>query len=254
MGLSVFIICLNEERIIERTLAQARKLADELIVVDSGSTDATLEIAQRYADKIVHQDWLGYSAQKNFALGLCTQDWVLSLDADEVLTDACIAEIKSVLSKWIASPSARNDAVYASDAYRIARKLYIGSKWIRYGGYYPDYQLRLFRRTLGSFMPRAVHESVALLADARVSDFREPLEHYAYTSIQEFNETLMKYSELARKSHPSRVPQPVLTIYALLKFIYTFFWRYIFRLGFLHGMMGLQLAWIHATYTMRKLV
>ncbi len=213
---------------------QARKLADELIVVDSGSTDSTLAIASKYADRVMHQDWLGYSAQKNFALGLCTQDWVLSIDADEVLTDALIAEIKTRLTK----PEA--------EAYRIARKLYIGSKWVRYGGYYPDYQLRLFRRTLGSFAPRAVHESVTLLADARVSDLKEPLEHYAYADIAELAESFMSYADLARK------PGSVLLL--PLRFIYTFIWRYVFRLGFLHGITGLQLAWIHSKYTCRKYV
>jgi glycosyltransferase involved in cell wall biosynthesis len=251
VGLSVFIICQNEERIIERTLVQARKLADELIIVDSGSTDSTLAIASKYADRVEHQDWLGYSGQKNFALGLCTQDWVLSVDADEVLTDALIAEIRMSLRAegeaiYNGSPRrfAPRDDIPLADAYRIARKLYIGSKWIRYGGYYPDYQLRLFRRTLGSFAPRTVHESVALLADARVSDLREPLEHYAYADIAELQTSFMKYAALARK--------PGLILLVPLKFAYTFLWRYMFRLGFLHGLIGLQLAWIHAVYTARK--
>ncbi len=234
MGLSVFIICQNEERIIERTLSQARKVADELIVVDSGSTDRTLEIATKYADKLVHQDWLGYSAQKNVALSLCSQDWCLSIDADEVLTDALIAEIKARIAK----PEA--------EAYRIARKLYIGTKWIRYGGYYPDYQLRLFRRQIASFAPRAVHESLTLNIEARISDIKEPLEHYAYANVYELEQAFMRYADLARS------PGPV--IYALLKFIYTFIWRYIFRLGFFHGLTGLQLAWIHSKYTYRKYI
>ncbi len=230
--MSVFIICKNEERIIERTLVQARKLADELVIVDSGSTDRTLEIAKPYADKLVHQDWLGYSAQKNVALSLCTQDWCLSIDADEVLTDALIAEIKEALT------------LPKADAYRIARKLYIATKWICYGGYYPDYQLRLFRRQLASFAPRAVHESLTLNVEARISDFKEPLEHYAYANVQELEQAFMRYADLAHRSKS--------IFYALIKFIYTFIWRYIFRLGFLHGLMGLQLAWVHAKYTYKK--
>jgi len=234
VAISVFIICKNEERIIERTLMQARMLADELIVVDSGSTDGTIEIAKRYADKLVHQDWLGYAAQKNYALSLCTQDWCLSLDADEVLPDALIAEIKSSLG---GAQRLSND-----EAYAIARKLYLGSKWLRFGGYYPDYHLRLFPRGAAKFAQRAVHESLTLEPGIRVHKLKHALEHYAYDDIDDMRQSYIHYAELGRK--PSS--------FALLRAVFAFVWRYLVRLGFLHGSLGIKLAWLQAEYSYRK--
>ncbi len=230
MTVSVFIICKNEARIIEATLQQARILADELIVVDSGSSDGTLEIAKRYADKLVHQDWLGYAAQKNFALSLCTQDWCLSLDADEVLTDALIAEIKS------------RHCERSESAFAIPRKLYLGDKWLRFGGYYPDYHLRLFPRGAAKFNERAVHESLMLEPGLRVRKLSRALEHYAYADIEDMRANYLRYAELGRK----------ISSFVFLRAAFAFLWRFIIRLGFLHGLLGLRLACLQAEYTYCK--
>ncbi len=237
--ISIFIICLNEERIIESCLKQAAKLASEIIIVDSGSTDKTLEIASKYTDQIYHQDWLGYGAQKNIALSYCTNDWVLSLDADEVLTDELIDEIKTLDLQ--------------ANGYQIARKLYIGEKFIRWGGFYPDYQLRLFKKPLGRFCNSQVHESVELL-DPKTQSYTKsrhncpllkyPLNHYSYTSITDMEQAYIKFAKLSNK-------KPNLVV-AIINGVYSFINKFIFRLGFLNSTIGLRLAWINAKYSFLK--
>ncbi len=240
--LSVFIICKDEARIIAKTLERARLLADELVIVDSGSTDGTIEIAKSYADKFVHQDWLGYSAQKNFALGLCSHEWVLSLDADEVLTETGIEEIRSKLK----APEV--------DAYSISRKLFIGNKFIKYGGYFPDYQLRLFRRGIGKFNAEVVHESVELKPGSKVSKLIEPLEHYAYVDLADMQKSFENFASLANANQGANFISlnPLLMLFFTLKFAYVFLQKYFLRLGFLHGKLGFDLALMHAQYTIRK--
>ena len=185
--ISVSIICLNEADIIGECLQQASRVADEIVIVDSGSTDKTLEIAQSHGAKIFHQDWLGYGKQKNFALKQCSNEWVLSLDADEVLTDDLIEEIKGLN--------------YDSDVvgYRVARKLFVGDRFICWGGYYPDYQLRLFRNSLGGFNELAVHESVQLPAKAKVNDLKKPLDHFSYDSLEQMDAAFKKFAKLSTK-------------------------------------------------------
>ncbi len=237
--ISVFIICLNEERIIESCLRQAAKLATEIIIVDSGSTDRTLEIAAKYTNKIYHQDWLGYGAQKNVALSYCTNDWVLSLDADEVITDALIDEIKTLSLE--------------APGYQIARKLYIADKFIRWGGFYPDYQLRLFKKSLGRFCNSKVHESVELLDPETQSyskshhdcpELKQPLDHYSYTSTDDMEQAYVKFAKLSNK-------KPNITM-AMLSALYSFIYKFIFRLGFMNGVLGLRLALINAKYSFLK--
>ncbi|HEY9714678.1 MAG TPA: glycosyltransferase family 2 protein, partial [Chroococcales cyanobacterium] len=126
--LSVVIVAKNEERTIGQVLAAVKEIADEVIFVDSGSTDRTLAIVTEHGVKPIHQDWLGYAAQKNFAMGLARHEWLLSLDADEVVTEPLAAEIKQLLS----APSLNQCA-----GYKIPRILYIGSTPVMHGGFYP---------------------------------------------------------------------------------------------------------------------
>jgi glycosyltransferase involved in cell wall biosynthesis len=237
--ISVFIICLNEERVIESCLKQAAKLAAEIIIVDSGSSDRTLDVVHNYTNKIYHQDWLGYGAQKNVALSYCTNDWVLSLDADEVLTDELIEEIKTLDLE--------------APGYQLARKLYIGDKFIRWGGFYPDYQLRLFKKSSGRFCNSKVHESVELL-DHKTQSYSKSrhvcpqlthaLNHYAYTSISEMDEAFMKFAKLSNKKSNLFI--------AFFNAIYSFINKFIVRQGFLDGTLGLHLAWINTKYSFLK--
>ncbi|MDB4749773.1 glycosyltransferase family 2 protein [Rubripirellula sp.] len=236
--LSVSIICLNEAGIIGDCLQQAARVADEIVIVDSGSTDKTLEIAESHGAKIFHQDWLGYGKQKNFALAQCSNEWVLSLDADEVLTDELIEEIESL--------DLEADVV----GYRVARKLFVGDQYICWGGYYPDYQLRLFRNSLGGFNDLAVHESVQLPQNSKVRNLKSPLDHFSYESLEQMDAAFKKFAKLSTKKrnwllNPFR---------AVFNFFYTFFYKYFLRLGFLHGATGVRLAWIHSKYSFLKYI
>lgn len=228
--LSVFIICQDEERIIGACLEQVAKIADEIIVVDSGSTDATLEIARRFTDRIYHQDWLGYGRQKNVALSKCENEWVMSVDSDEVIPDDLIDEIREL--------------DFQAPAYRIARKLFLGNKFIRWGGYYPDYQLRLFRKSLGRFSDARVHESVKLNCRENCPRLSHPLNHYSYENLAEMRAAFREFAELSDRQ--ANLPR------AVLNFLYTLFNKLVLRLGFLHGMLGLKLALNHAEYSFRK--
>src|SRR3990167_4793209 len=182
--LSVSIITYNEERIIEKTLNAIHNWVDQIVVVDSNSTDGTLNILEMFNVMIYREKWRGYSAQKNLAISKCTGNWILSLDADEIVAK----ELKDEILQIIKNPNIYN-------GFKIKRKFYIGNRWIKYGGYYPDYQLRLFKNNINAhFADRAVHESITM--DGPVAYLNHPLEHYAYSNIKEYKKSLKKYAEL----------------------------------------------------------
>jgi len=239
-GLSVFVICKNEAHIIEQTLKQAAKLADEIVVVDSGSSDGTLELVHQFTQKIFRQEWLGYSKQKNLALSKCEYQWCLSLDADEVLTDEAITEIQSIVQT--------NDS---DQAYRIARKLFIGEEFIRWGGYYPDKQLRLFANGQARFNDREVHESLQAEAGVKIVDLKSPLNHFAYKNLAELEKSFDNYADLASHSKPAKSKG---ALKASFKYLYTLLNKLILRLGVLQGSMGIKLAFMHASYSYKKYI
>ena len=150
LSLSVVIITLNEEANLARTLASVA-WADEIVVLDSGSTDRTREVAESFRAKFFVEPWKGFAAQKNSALEKATGDWILSLDADEEVEPALAEEIRAVLG---ANPSVAG--------FRIPRKNFFLGRWIKHGGFYPDPKLRLFRRGAGQFEDRLVHEDMRL--------------------------------------------------------------------------------------------
>lgn len=249
--ISIFIICKNEERIIESCLKQASKLADEIIIVDSGSTDSTLEICKKYTDKIYHQDWLGFGKQKNLALEQCSNEWVLSLDSDEIISDELIAEIKS-----LNLPITGNDHSVSlnPDGFLLARKFFIGLDEIKFGGFYPDYQLRLFRKSKGRFCDSPVHESVELKKfdgsyskdRTSITKLRHPIAHYAYKNMQHMEEAFNKYASLSTRKKNTRK--------AFTSALFTFVYKYLIRLGFLDGILGLRLALINSKYQFKKYI
>ena len=234
MTLSVAIITFNEERIIGKTLSAISDLADEIIVVDSFSTDSTPDIIKKLNVRFYQEKWQGYAKQKNLAISKCTGNWILVLDADEVITEDLKLEIKNLLQRS------------TCDGYKIARKLYIGNKWIRFGGYFPDYQLRLFKNNIGAcFRQREVHESICL--DSEVGYLKNPLEHYAYEDISDYKQTLDRYARLASVEIKNK-----LFYLPSLRALWTFLFRYLFRLGFLEGSIGLAMGKIYAEYVYKK--
>jgi len=246
--LSVAIITLNEEKNIRRTLASVQ-FADEIIVVDSGSTDRTIEIARSLKANVLSEPWRGFAVQKNFAIEQCKGTWVLSLDADEELTPELQTEIQTLLHN---TPRA--------DAYMLRRRNLFLNRWVRYGGYYPDPKLRLFRRHAANFAPparfteRPVHETVSV--DGHIETLRNDLIHHAYPTIESYIEHMDRYSTLGAEVVLAKGQ----TSHSLIGFVYrillvptfTFIWNYIFRLGVLDGREGFLLHLYHSAYTSWK--
>lgn len=247
LDLSVVIITYNEERIIGKTLEAIAHFAGEIIIVDSGSTDRTLEIARQYRAQCHHQQWLGYAAQKNYALTLATKKWILSLDADEVVSNELAKEISNLFASSIDS----------FDAYRIPRLMYIGDKPLRHGGFYPDAQLRLFRNGKGKFAERKVHESVQV--EGPIGKLNSPLLHYSYTDFDHYIATLDKYARLSaqefaeRKNKSNSNSWKTSLMNEIFHPCWTFIYRYILRGGFLDGMHGLKANLIYKDYVRKKI-
>jgi glycosyltransferase involved in cell wall biosynthesis len=238
--LSVTIITYNEETNIRRTL-ESVKWADEIVVVDSGSTDRTVEICREYTDKVFHQDWLGFAKQKNFAIDKTEGDWVLSLDADEPIEPALADEIRRIIS----SPG-------SFDGYRIPRKTFFLGKQIKHGGWYPDYNLRLFRSGKGRFEERTVHEAIRV--QGSVGKTLHVIEHYAYQDLASYLTSINKYSSLAVDVMEEKGISTFKTSWMNIMFrpVLTFVLKYIFRLGFLDGKHGLVLNLFHSYYVFAK--
>ncbi len=186
--LSVAIITLNEERNLARTLASV-DFADEIIVVDSGSTDRTVEIADSFGARVIQREWPGFAAQKNFAIAQCSGLWILSLDADEELSPELRTQIRILLPT---NPPA--------DAYYLKRRNLFLDRWIKHGGFYPDPKLRLFRRTSANFATsapfeeRPVHETIVFNGVSSTLDF--DLIHHAYPTLHDYIEHMDRYSTL----------------------------------------------------------
>jgi glycosyltransferase involved in cell wall biosynthesis len=242
--LSVVLITLNEAANLPRTLASVR-WAQQIVVVDSGSTDATLQIARGAGARVFEQPWQGFGAQKNAAIAHAACDWVLSLDADEEVSPALAAEIKALLA---GEPLFR--------AYRIPRLNHFLGRPLRHGGYWPDPKLRLFRRGAACFEERPVHETMQ--SDGPVGQLRHPLLHHCYPTLEDYIEHMNRYSTAgaAMLAAQGRAPRslPAVCWSAFVNPAATFLYNYVFRLGFLDGSEGLLQHLNHSVYIHWKYV
>jgi len=236
-GLTVTIITLNEAAHIDACLASV-SWADEILVVDSGSTDGTPERARAGGARVIQRDWPGYAAQKNFAASQAANDWILSVDADERVTPALSAEVRTVL---------------ASDpdpaGYRVPRVAWHLGRWIRTTDWYPDYQLRLYDRRRAQWPPRAVHESVR--ADGPVGLLRQELQHYAYRDVSHHHETMNRYTTLAAEQMLAEGRRAGVTDLCLHPPA-AFLRNYILRRGFTDGAVGMIISTMNAYYVFLK--
>jgi len=239
------MIAMNEEANLPRTLESVR-WADEIIVVDSGSKDRTLEIAQSFGAKTSYHAFGGHGEQKNVALDLCACDWILLLDADEVLTPALQDEIRQVLN---------GESRYG--AYWIPRLNLIFGRWMRHGGFYPDRKLRLFRRGSARLSEGVGPHSTPQFEGPK-GRLKHDMLHYAYPDLNIYLEHMNRYSsEIAQLLHKKgRVSK---SIYAFLwnavaNPAATFVYNYFFRLGFLDGREGLLLHLNHSVYIHWKFI
>jgi glycosyltransferase involved in cell wall biosynthesis len=242
MTLSVAIVAMDEEANLGRTLASV-SWADEIVLVDSGSKDRTCEIAREYGARVVVEPWRGYVAQKQYAIDLCTKDWVLLLDADEEVSSGLAEEIRAVL----ADPNALN-------AYWTPRKNLFLGRWIRHGGFYPDPKLRLFRRGLGVLAGHDPHDRVDLKPGVapRTRRLQNALVHYTYPTLTYYIGHMNRYSSLGAQDALAKGHRGFSVANIVLRPLATFVYNYILRLGFLDGRQGLLLHLYHAVYVSWK--
>ncbi len=262
MTLSVVLITLNEETNLARTLASVRCLVaegkGEIIVVDSGSTDRTLAVAEAHGAKVFAEDWKGYAAQKNSAFAKATGDWILSLDADEEV-DSQLAESIGRLLLGESKESVR-DVVPRAETFKLdatiqgfylRRKNYFMGRWIKRGGFWPDPKLRLFRRCMGHVPERLVHETIAVVGETRSLN-QGALIHHSYPTLSDYLEHMNRYSSLGAGMAAANGQNGFSIANIVLRPLATFFYNYVFRLGFLDGREGLLLHLYHSTYVSWK--
>ena len=237
MKISATIITYNEERNIARAIESLRS-ADEIVVVDSGSSDRTVEIAQNLGVRVIEHQWLGYAGQKNYAAEQASHDWILAVDADEALSEMLEAEIWQVK---------KNGPRF--DAYSMPRLAQYLGKWILHSGWYPDRKVRLYDRRKAKWVGKYVHESVEV--NGSVGRLDANLLHYTCQSLSEHLRTMDRYTTLAAEELVSQKRQ--IGWYQLaLDPVWTFFSTLVLKRGFLDGMEGMAIAWMGALYQFLK--
>ena len=228
--ISATVITYNEESKIDRALSSLRELCDEIVVVDSFSTDSTLERCRRYTDRIKQRAWPGYRDQKQYATDQATHDWILSLDGDEEVGAVLCQEIQ----RWKES---RTEA--DCNGYYVSRKAFFLGRAINHTTWYPDWQLRLFRKSRGKWEGGRVHESFRV--QPPTSRLRGDLHHYTYASIDEYLEQLSRFSALAAADSLDRGQRSGFGQLALRP-LAAFFNNYLLRRGFLDGSAGFAVS------------
>jgi len=236
---SATLITFNEEGNIEACLDSIR-WADEIIVVDSESTDRTVEIAKKFTDKVFTNPWPGHKQQKNYAIDQSSFDWIFSIDADERVTP----ELREYILKILESPQA--------DGYRFPRLNHFIGKRMRFGGWYPDHVLRLFRKDMGRFGGVNPHDKVIMNGGDIVTS-SIPLVHYTYTSFSQYIQKQDFYSTISAKEKFNAGKRAGIIV-IVFKPIWKFFETYLLKLGFLDGLRGIIAAFGAAFSTYMKFV
>lgn len=231
--LSVVIITLNEQENLSRCLASIPK-GTEIVVLDSGSKDATIEIAKKFEASVHSRSFDNFAAQKNAAIDLATRDWVLSLDADEVLTDELIASLESVDDKFA--------------AYKIRRELVFMQKRMKFGKT-TDYPIRLFKKGRARFESR-IHEKLEV--SGLVGKIEAPLLHYSYADIEDYFKRFNRYTGLIAENHLNTGKNAPNLVAHVMRPWFEFINRYVFRLGFLDGYPGYCYALFSSFYAFVK--
>ena len=232
--LSVAIITYNEERNIERCLRSVQPVADEIVVVDSLSTDRTKEICLSLGVRFLKNAFAGHVEQKNFALDQLSYDYVLSLDADEALSEELQQNIIKI----------KNNGSY--DAYRFNRMTNYCGQWIHHCGWYPDTKTRLWKRSVGRWGGENPHDSVQLSDRASVKWLSGDILHYSFYSIADHADTANKFSEIAAREAVRKEKKVSLFVHVILNPVFTFVKKYFFQRGFRDGYFGLVICVLSA--------
>jgi len=241
--LSVVLITQNEEANLPRTLESVLPLVrngqGEIIVLDSGSTDRTIEIARSHGAQIFTEPWKGFAAQKNSAIDKASCNWVLQLDADEALEPELVQEIQSTL---------KDDA--ASKGFWIPRKNFFLGRWIKHGGFYPDPKLRLIRRGAGHFEEYGAHPTIKV--NGPTGRFQSAMIHNAYPTLRGYIDHMNSYSSMGATVATEKGRSSFSLADIVFRPLLTFVYNYFLRLGFLDGREGLLLHLYHAVYVSWK--
>ena len=239
MKLSVGIITFNEEQIIAKAIDAVRDIADEIVIIDSNSTDKTVEIAKSKGAKVITQSWLGYGKQKNIMIDNCLGEWVLSIDADEIISEELANEILKEIKK-------ENIIV---EVYELREKVVCFGKLIKYGGFSGRYKMKLFKKSEDRFSNLEVHEYYE--TNKVTAKLKKYYYHYSFESLEQYIEKTNKYSTLSAIDNKSNGKK-----FNMMKFFidpgFKFIQKYIFKLGILDGIEGFLLASIDMQYSLLK--
>ncbi len=236
--LSLTIITFNEEGNIRDAL-ESVKWADEIIIIDSGSTDKTVEICKEYTGKVYDNPWPGFVAQKNYAINKANNRWILSIDADERVTPELMEEISAILK----APKA--------DAYAVPRKVYYLGRWINYSGWYPDYKERLFNKEKCRWEGKEVHEK--LKVNGKIAFLKGDLHHYTFGNVDDHLKTVSKYTSLAADEYAKEGKKAGL-LQIIIRPSFMFFKSYVLKQGFRDGLPGFIIAVISSFHVFIKYV
>ena len=242
----------------------------EIIVVDSGSTDRTIEIAKSFGARVFVQEWKGYAAQKNSAIDKATGDWILSLDADEEVEPKLATDIQTTLAQWNETDEYARTKRYRPrdvqhnfqiwhelddvhsldtdcyfDGFFLQRKNFFLGRWIKHGGFWPDRKLRLFRRGLGHCSERAVHETFQVDGEAATHISSAALLHHSYPTLADYIDHMNRYSSLGAGMAAAKGHSGFSALNIVLRPLATLIYNYFLRLGFLDGREGLLLHLYH---------
>lgn len=237
--ISAVIITYNEEKFIGKCLESLEGVADEIVVVDSFSTDRTEEICKKHNVRFIKHAFEGFRDQKNYALQLATHKTVLSLDADEALSDTLRQSIIDAKEKW------------DYDGYMVNRKNYFCGKWIRFSEWYPDRQLRLFYVDHGSWGELNLHERFMLSNGARIGRLKGDLLHWPFSSLEDHSDKMARYSKIgAEEYHKAGKKASLFTPY--IHGIWGFFRTYIVKGGIFDGREGYRICSFYARSAFNK--
>jgi glycosyltransferase involved in cell wall biosynthesis len=239
MNISVVIITKNEAHIIANTLQSVQAITDDIIIVDSGSTDDTIAICKKYNAHIIKTDWSGYGVNKNKGIAAAKYDWILSLDADEA--------IDTELQHTIANLMLINN----NEVFNLRFKNFFCNTWIRFGEWGFDWHIRLFNRSKVQWNNVAVHENLVFPDDVNITKLKGNILHYTVSNRKEYDAKTDYYARMNAKKYMQAGKKPNI-IKQYLSPVFAFMQHYIFRLGFLDGVAGFIIAKTTAHYTFLK--
>lgn len=230
--ISAVVITKNAEKYLEKCLRSIKPLVDEVVLMDSGSSDKTIAIAKELGAKVFKQKWLGFARQKNLAIAKTKNNWILSIDADEVIDHQLVGAIKKA-------------SFSQSDGFYVNRKNFYADHWVRHCGWYPDWQLRIFKKSAMKFEEREVHEAV--LPKGKIGYLQGHFIHYTYANDHEYFLKIDRYTSLDAKILYLKKRKWTI-FYQLAKPIKEFLHLYVGKYGFKDGGLGLKICLYSAYY------